>query len=1005
MTKLKSRQYYVYKFNTSRLRKYHYDIKIDVEQAKKNGELVSLGDSLLLRALRRIEKKNTSEIENKLDELWSKKRELKKINKLDKSNKDDSKRDSKQLQCDSKTISIFEKLKIINSNIDDILHEPNIVIIHVDNLLHYKEIISNGLKINNKLFVRLLCGAGNARRNSVFMVNAEVENELKILLNNGRNLETEINNGKFNAYFGLVSSATLPVTQPKFAVVKDCEIERDTLVDFVEEVSGEEVVVTKTRKLPFNLWDGMGLVSPEQAKKWSDELGFDYTPSTFIIRSYFQKGMVCVFDFHKFCDEVCGNSIITDAWGNTQDLKDVEVITTQSMFKLWNTYDSCEEYIEKSNITGGGYTTWGISRYAKAKEDSYCFSNYQFLQALHIDTDKKVEEVSKMTIDYFYSVILGRNYLDSGDNANRDFNSKEALFTDVSKTLIYLLGKIIEKDYDPNIFYKIQDRVTKSLILKPELISDPYVQNHIRHSINKKIKESFMGNLLWTGFYTMMVNDPYAFCEAMMGMEVKGLLSNKQHYNKTWSDKGKDKIVAMRAPLTWESEVNVLNLLETKETQEWYKYLDNCIIYNVFGVDHMLHGGSDVDGDIVCLVHNDSILDSVAGGLPIDYETRKAKKNKIDDSKLYESDIMSFNTKIGFITNCSTTMYAMLPLFSKDSDEYKTIIDRLKICRYYQGLEIDRVKGLEGKQFPKTWTTRSKSQSDFERSITINKRPYFMRYLYPDYNKDYTKHIERYDNYSIANFGIGIKELLQKENLTEKESDTISKYNNYAPLLDSDCAINKICHYIESKISEIKNISNDYVYRRNKEDYNKIIMILKNNTIPLDKDKLDKMYILYKKYKSGKRNFSPSSYLGKKEYIPNSDTNEKVLKTAEQFNKDILLESFNISNDLSELANLAVTLCYEAYPSDNKSFAWNVFGDGLILNIMSNCQEDSVYSIPFLENKYVTNENSKSTIFLGETYICKPIIINNNNSNYNVDSTESLEIVNLDNGDAEVLID
>ena len=48
-----------------------------------------------------------------------------------------------------------------------------------------------------------------------------------------------------------------------------------------------------------NRTDGMGLISPEQARKWADELGLKYVPSEFGVRQAFIKGMLAVFDIRE----------------------------------------------------------------------------------------------------------------------------------------------------------------------------------------------------------------------------------------------------------------------------------------------------------------------------------------------------------------------------------------------------------------------------------------------------------------------------------------------------------------------------------------------------------------------------------------------------------------------------------------------------------------------------------------------------------------------------------
>ena len=95
------------------------------------------------------------------------------------------------------------------------------------------------------------------------------------------------------------------------------------------------------------------------------------------------------------------------------------------------------------------------------------------------------------------------------------------------------------------------------------------------------------------------------------------------------------------------------------------------------------------DGDLVFTTDNKVMTDNAFGGNPITYQKKPTEKKYIDTKDLYKADLLSFDSKIGYITNCSTTLYSMLSLFEKGSTEYNTIIHRLKECRVAQGNEID----------------------------------------------------------------------------------------------------------------------------------------------------------------------------------------------------------------------------------------------------------------------------------------------------------------------------
>jgi hypothetical protein len=891
---VKNQLYYILKFNSSRLKKYNYNINITLKEARKNQELVSIGDSQLLRSIRLLKNNNITD-KFYIDSLFLEKQKLK-----------------------SKKSSFENSQRIIalENEIDGILFIPEIISIVIQNNRHYEHIINDGLIINNYNYKRLLCGAGHSRRNTVLFIREDFEKPLKQLLNNDRNKNIEISSAKFNAYFALSSSATYQVSEPSgFAIIPDCEINRLEQVDFIEEIPNEDdKIEEKEMKLPFNLFDGQGIISPKQAITWSDNLGLGYIPSAFIIRNIFLKGMVCVFDFHEFAKKY-NKYIIKDVWDNDIDIRTINAIFTASQFKLWNAYDSCEDYKTKC-IKNRNF--WGVSRYTPREDNKFAFTNYQFLQALNLN-DNQIKDLCSKTIEYFNKTIIN----------------------DIDYTLLYLLGKAANNGYKPDIFDEIKDNVTQSLLLHNDLINDPYIQNYIIHSLNKKIKESYIGNLLLDGNYQIMIDDPVAFTQHALGLPVNGLLQRNEYYNTYWNDIGIKQVSAMRAPLTWQSEVNKLNLKRNKETEYWYKWIRSGIIYNIHGVDHMLHGGSDCDGDLVFTSNCQEILDGCKSGNPIAYETRKTSKKIIIEEELYKADLKSFNTKIGFITNVSTTAYSMLPLYHKNSKEYNELIRRLKQCRKEQGAQIDKAKGLLIKEFPKYWTNYTKITDNmgdeekeiakFNNSILIDRRPYFMRYLYSGYNKKYLKFVSNYDNYCISNFGYDLKELFNKEELNIKEYRTIQDFYNHSPLLDSECLVNRICHYMESQMKEIKFLTKHKITDEN-------ILILKDHDIELNKEKLKKLYNIYKKFKSEKRNFAN---------IKDSEGNERY-KTIDQYNKSIRQECYNISSNISELANLAISICYEIHPNDNKQFCWSVFGEGIIANIKKNRQDKIL--VPFLSD-------------------------------------------------------
>lgn len=891
---LKLQQFNIISLNYNRLKNNNFDLTLSNSEAFANEEIISLADSEFLRAIRRITSHKFNK--EKLDVLVKERKKLKNANN-----------------------SLENRLEIkrLNAQISSMLFIKDVVCVQTENKKDYVKFCPNGFKVNGIKYKRFICGASHARTNRALFVNEEIFDELYNILFCEADKSLKVNLAKYNAYFALTSSATWQVSRPRFCVIPDKEIEMEKDVEWVDKDDN----ITQTKKaFTFNVFDGMGLISPKLAKSWANEIGCNYLPSWFVVRSPYIKGLVAVFDFHKFGEEIAKSDCITDIYGKVHNVKDIDLILTQSQFKFWNGYKDIDDYNKKLSNSG---ISWGVAKFATNEIKEYRRTNYQFLQVLNL-TDKDIEDVCQYTVDWVKN-ISGANYDVSQETINH--------------TLLYLLGKIAQTTEPQKVWGAIQEPYVKALMLDNTLIKDKYISGRIIKSINKKIEEAYFGKLLIKANVQEIMADVYALAEHAFGLEVKGLLSEFQHYSNYWNNYNVKEVVAMRSPLTWRSEVNKLNLQRTEEMEEWYKYIKCGIIYNIWGVDNMLQAGSDYDGDSVMTTDNPVFLRCRYGGTPVAYQPQKANKETIDISKLYKIDALSFNTQIGYITNLSTTLYSMLPLFEKGSAEYEEIIKRLKLCCILQSECIDSAKGINFRGVPKEWTTWQKGDSEYDKlcnKLIIDKRPYFMRNLYTHYNKTYKSAMVDANRISRCLFGKSYNELLQQEALTEEEQRLVDRFNRVGGLLRSDSGMNKICYQMEKELSYIRKLPSSY---KNIDIYS----ILHNDEIEFTEEQYNKMVLLKKEYNSYKQNKKCAN-----------GSNE----TYEQFYKGIKQKAMEtISNNIKELANIAVEVCYKE-KSASKEFCWDCFGDGIVENLT---QKKDKVNVPVLSE-------IGDTEYLGKTY-------------------------------------
>ena len=179
----------------------------------------------------------------------------------------------------------------------------------------------------------------------------------------------------------------------------------DQEVEWIDvDDKGERYIERFTIDVKQNVFDGSGLVSTEMAKLWNEDLGIsDYSPSAYIIRSAWIKGLCVVFDWKRYAREVAKKEYIKDVWGNEKHIDDIDVLLSVSQFKMWKKYDSWEEYLKYHEKYEH---IWGCSRVNKKKDNNLTALNYQYIQSIFF-TPEKNKKLADFSIDWIKDVCLG----------------------------------------------------------------------------------------------------------------------------------------------------------------------------------------------------------------------------------------------------------------------------------------------------------------------------------------------------------------------------------------------------------------------------------------------------------------------------------------------------------------------------------------------------------------------------------------------------------------------
>ena len=517
-----------------------FNIDLDIDGARKTEQLVQLGSSQLIRFIDEI---NGDYSEDKV-------REIK-----------DCIEQSKKMK--SRTVDMKQLLE----DKDDILMVNDLVMV-VMNKKNYRK-LKKGFVLNGEKFVRLQSTSGGVKNGVIFYCNENIHDELDKRIDNGRDKTKKFVPAKLSAYRGLVCSASNPVSDPIGKVLVVHDVENITKADVILLKDGVDSVepireFVDDYEIPVNTTDGLGLVTYEQMKKWSEDLNLDYVSGGVVVRNSFTKGVLYPFPILEFAEEVAHNYIVKDVWGNDVDIREVSIILTTSQLKLWDSYNSWEHF--ESCCKENGYT-WCVTKQVQKELDDVRASNYQFLQGLKLNHEQ-VKELIRPTVSHV-----------------EDLTSLSPL-----KAALFMNG-----GKDINDINDIFNDVTKALIINPNVINDRYIRNEIIESRKGFVEDAKLGRLLFNSNYQIASGDVYMLMESVFGLEPKGLLKSGEFYSSYWINKDVDKVAIFRAPQITINNVNIVKIVSNDEMLKWYRYMTNVFICNAYDDTMARLSGMDFD--------------------------------------------------------------------------------------------------------------------------------------------------------------------------------------------------------------------------------------------------------------------------------------------------------------------------------------------------------------------------------------------------------------------------
>ena len=601
-----------------------------------------------------------------------------------------------------------------------------------------EDLILNGFIYNNERYVCFTASAGQIRtKKTVFIKESVLKNHFNTitcgLSLDKINKHGGVNINKYLAYLALCNSATdlwKEFDIRKSIVVPDFETNVKGIVDLIDDKT-YTIDEKKEMNIPIPHTDGCGMILPKKSKK------------NMMVRLPWVKGLLISFPFDRFIREYSKKSekncgLVKDIYGVEHDILEegIEVIFTESQFKMHKYYDGWEQYVNnyiKHKCQAGK---------CNEEEDSFRYAkmNYKMIQTLTDMTASELKKISKITKKDIINIGKDR------------------------KTMLKVLG-VTKSNTNKNY-------IQQALEIYPELLNDTYCKEILKAVKKSLTKEARAGKLDINGKYTFISPDLYAFCERLfLGIEnPRALLGEGEVYCKLFKDY--TELDCLRSPHLYKEHAIRKNVIDNEKARWFTTNAVYTSCHDIISKILMF----DVDGDKSLVCADETIIKvakrNMEGIVPLYYNMAKAGAEHINNESIYNGLKTAYTGgNIGMISNDITKIW----------NSSNVNIDVIKLLCMENNFTIDYAKTLYKPERPK-------DKKNMITDYTKSKTPHFFIYA-KDKQKDKVEPINnsvvnRLDkiipsvkiNFKATNLGKFDYRMLMKNKNVELNQEIINEY-------------------------------------------------------------------------------------------------------------------------------------------------------------------------------------------------------------------------------------
>lgn len=846
----------------------------DWQQLEKDEYVIGISASQMTVWLDELRGTTTEQLEQEHSELRRKQRLLK-----------------KQQQSQIEILQQIRKIEFI----------PDLIQVEYKNDKQFKE----KFKFNGQEFTWI-----NSKGDSTnTYIRSDLEEAITTKMHNGRDKSVKFIPAKLNAYLGLTLSSSRPIQhQPKhIVVVADAKSTFEATYKYVS-TNG---VHDKTEEVTLEASDGNGVIDYKLLELWEQDMGYGKHKSSGVsIRNAFIKGMVFPIDLQEFFTEHEVTEIV-DVWGNRHSIADIDLIIPTSMFKLWQSYKSYDEYDKNCKLNGYQFR---VCKETHSPVSSSPRTNYQMTTDLQM-SDNQIERFITPTIDWLKDVA-GRDWL---------------------STVLYLNGQDLTEDTLDDV---IDGSIAKAIMICPELIKDKSVALQVNRQLRRRKNDACLGRYNLETNYQVLSTDLYFFLTNACGIKGEYILNAGEVYSQWHADNNYKEALLFRSPMISKENIAKVKLVDNEKLRKFYKYCPYTVHLNDLDLIRDTLAGADADGDSLLVVTDEVLLEVFEPVLPCRCQTYEdgAKKITCDNKNILMdgAKLGCSNTyNIGALINEVTSQFSIRSRFEPKDEEYQELSDRILMGLMYSQSYIDAKKLGGALEPPKHWFDLkecekldcSEEEKLYQKSIcTGGKKPYFMKYQpQATDTRKLCKNIQhQFEFRAGCLWGLTLKELLKipVAQRTEDQKNVIEYWQGkYPHYMMDDSVQHRMCLATEEAL---KNVNVGFNQCQDCSE------LLKYNNIPVDKDVEAKITGLLFEYKGKMNLLHNKKRFGDKDKIREA-FNDGIKKLREELRADIL----DLCSDKKVAINSLINVAYEKRKNNTLTgIVWDLFGQEIIENLL-----------------------------------------------------------------------